>query len=157
MKKVIAILMILMLIVPAACADTTHMAKIYNTYAETIFNLPQMNVDLCYTTEDAFTGGIITLWSDDNVMIGFIESQDGDLIGAMCADFVNNDAEFLVRCGCVLYAFEGWDEKLFSPLFDAYVHKRKISQAYALDLNEYEQLIMGKTDGGYMMYVIQKE
>ena len=146
-----------MLIAPAAFADTSHMARLYNSYAELLFNLPKIDVDICYTTEDAFTGGVITLWSDDNVMIGFIESQDGDLIGAFCADLVNNDAEFLVRCCCLLYSFEGMFEEVYSPLMDAYIHARKISKAYALDLNEYEQLIMGKTDGGYMMYVIQKE
>lgn len=157
MKRLLAVLMILMMIAPVACADTTHMAKIYNSYAEMIFGLPQVDVDFCYTTEDAFTGGIITLWQDDNVMIGFIESKDGDLIGAFCADLVNNDAEYLVRCGCVLYAFVSWDEKLFSPLFDAYIHSRKMTQAYALDIDEYEQLIMGKTDSGHIMYIVVKE
>jgi hypothetical protein len=157
MKRLIAALLILVSLFSVASADTTHMAKLYNSYAELIFNLPQLNVDISYTREDTFTGGVITLWQDDNAMIGFIESKDGDLTGAFCADYLNNDAEFLVRCGCVLYAFEGWDEKLFSPLFDAYVHARKISQAYALDLNDYERLIMGKTESGYLMYIVPKE
>lgn len=157
MKKLIAVLLILASLFSVACADTTHMAKMYNSYAELIFNLPQLNVDISYTTEDAFTGGVITLWQDDNAMIGFIESKDGDLIGAFCADYLNNDAEFLVRCGCVLYAFELWDEKLFSPLFDAYVHARKMTQAYAVDLNDTERLIMGKSDSGFLMYIVPKE
>ena len=157
MKKVIALLLIMMLIVPAAFADTSHMARLYNSYAELLFGLPKIDVDICYTTEDAFTGGVITLWSDDNVMIGFIESQDGDLTGAFCADLVNNDAEFLVRCACMLFAFEMWDEKLYSPLLDAYIHARKLSQAYAVDLNDDERLIMGKSDSGFMMYIVPKE
>ena len=157
MKKPISVLLILMLITPAAFADTSHMAGIYNSYAELLFNVPKVDVDLSYTTEDALTGGNITLWSDDSVMIGFIESKDGDLTGAFCADLVNNDAEFLVRCACMLYAFDGWNEQLYSPLLDAYIHARKMSQAYATDLNDYERLIMGKSDSGYMMYIVPKE
>ena len=157
MKRLIAMLMILISLFSVASADVSHMAKTYNTYAEIIFNLPQVDIEVCYTTEDAVTGGIITLWRDDNVMIGFIESQDGEMIGAMCADLVNNDAEFLVRCACMLYTFEMWDEKLFSPLLDAYIHARKITNTYGLDLDEYERLLMGKSSTGYAMYIVPIE
>ena len=157
MKRLIAALMIMTSLFSVASADALLMAKIYNSYAELIFDLPQVDLDVSYTTEDAVTGGIITLWQDDNVMIGFIESQDGDMIGAMCADMVNNDAEFLVRCACILYTFEMWDEKLYSPLLDAYIHARKITNTYGLDLNEDERLLMGKSSTGYAMYIVPIE
>ena len=158
MKKLISVLLILTVLGTAyASADAAFQAGIYNSYAEMIFDLPKVDIDLSYTTEDAFTGGVITLWSDDNVMIGFIESKDGDLTGAFCADLVNNDAEFLVRCACVLFAFEMWDETMYQPLFDAYIHARKMAQAYAVDLNDNDRLIMGKSDSGFMMYIVQKE
>ena len=158
MKRLIAVLMILASLFSVASADYAYSkgnALVYNEYAKSFFNLPQLDVDASYNIKDGYTGGKITLWPDGNCYIGFIDDNSEENIGAVCFDAVNNDAEFLVRCACLIWTVELFDKKHYQILFDAYIQLRKNpDQDYKTRLLYDNTLILGYSSSGLAAYIL---
>lgn len=155
MKKLTAVFLLLVLLIPPACADNKPWVRTYNTWAETYFAVPQLDETAFHTLEEPLTGGTSEAYQDGNCIIGFISNQDGENIGALCFDQKNDASSFLLRCACLISAMDLWDERNFQILFYAFIHlHRDPSETYRETLVGGNELIMVTSSTGLAAYIL---
>lgn len=155
LKKLFAVFLLLVLLVPPACADNKPWVRLYNSWAEAYFDVPQLDENAFYTLKEPFTGGISEAYQDGNCAIGFISNQEGENIGALCFDQSNDTGAFLVRCACLISTMDLWDERNFQILFFAFIHMHKDpSEVYTEKLVGGNQLIMTTSASGLAAYIL---